>query len=91
MKYTMYNLWSLLREAVQQVQEERKESSNLRGQVAQLESEVLACHQIISQLLIRVWNFIFVFKGFHKKPKNSDIGIQIDCIYANAIMFLGVR
>ena len=61
MKYTMYNLWSLLREAVQQVQEERKESSNLRGQVAQLESEVLACHQIISQLLIRVWNFIFVF------------------------------
>ena len=90
MKYTMYNLWSLLREAVQQVQEERKESSNLRGQVAQLESEVLACHQIISQLLIRVWNFIFVFKGFHKK-KNSDIGIQIDFIYDNTPMFLGVR
>ena len=90
MKYTMYNLWSLLREAVQQVQEERKESSNLRGQVAQLESEVLACHQIISQLLIRVWNFIFVFKGYHKKPFHI-IGIQIDFIYANAIMFLGVR
>ena len=89
MKYTMYNLWSLLREAVQQVQEERKESSNLRGQVAQLESEVLACHQIISQQLIRVWNLIFVFKGFHKK-KNSDIGIQIDFIYDNTPMFLGV-
>lgn len=51
MKSTVHNLRSLLKECFRQLQEERKQSTNLLSQVAELESKVMTYHQVIIQLL----------------------------------------